>query len=228
MKAKFISREKLSNNISSFWFKPTSKISFIPGQFTDITLYPDNHKLTQTFTISSSPEDDLISVTIKFQDKVSQYKNILNNLKPDDLVDVGPVMGDFVLPIDKSISAIFIAGGIGITPLISIVSELKNNNDKREIKIIHAISSTDDLIKPELFIDQDYHPILKNKTNSWLGEFGKVDINLIKKICTKTTEKTIFYVSGPQVMVESLFNQISKAYPNNQRVMDYFPGYLDI
>ena len=55
-------------------------------------------------------------------------------------------MGDFVLPRDDSIPLVFIAGGIGITPFHSIIGNLKDKSEKRQIQLFYGARNLDELV----------------------------------------------------------------------------------
>ncbi|HSX27673.1 MAG TPA: FAD-dependent oxidoreductase [Patescibacteria group bacterium] len=223
MKATFDHRQHETDNIYTFWFKPKEPIKYIAGQFTEIKLpHPktDDRGDKRWFTLSSSPTDKLLSITTKFaEEKSSSFKKTLFALKPGTELNLADPMGDFVLPKDKSRPLLFVAGGMGITPYHSIIKWLKDNNEKRHIQLIYAVSKPEYRVFDSLFEDYSlkYTPIL-----------GSLDLEMILKIAKEDAEKLV-YISGPEPLIEDLVKGIEKAgVPKHQLVTDYFPGYKTV
>src|SRR5690349_12906121 len=115
--------EDTADHIKTFWFKPEKPVKYTAGQFTEIYLphdNADNRGQRRWFTVSSSPTDPMVSITTKFAtEHGSTFKQTLAALKPGTPLKLADPMGDFVLPKDPSIPLIFVAGGIGVTPMHS-------------------------------------------------------------------------------------------------------------
>src|SRR5258708_897456 len=125
MHIKLESIKPVGQNVKTFWFQPPKGFTYTAGQFIELYIphdNPDERGIKHWFTLSSSPTEPLISITTKYAGKKSStFKQHLFVLKPGaELYAVEP-MGDFVLPQDKSIPLIFVAGGIGVTPFRSMV-----------------------------------------------------------------------------------------------------------
>ncbi|HUC95502.1 MAG TPA: FAD-dependent oxidoreductase [Candidatus Saccharimonadia bacterium] len=228
MKAFFDHSEKLNHNTTTFWFKSEGALEFIAGQFLSLNLKVDGKILSHDFTISSSPNSQLFSITLKMVQPLSKFKKFILNLKKGSSVNIGPVLGDFVIPIDEKRKLLYIAGGIGITPILSITKFLTEENLKRDIVIFHAISSEKDLIDSASLKKFKYVPVVSKPRANYLGLSGHLNLALVSKLEPKIDKNALFYVSGPETFVMDLIDQINQVYPDNQSVMDYFPGYINI
>src|SRR5262249_10352458 len=96
---------------------------FTPGQFIDVTLIQppevDSEGNTRSFSIASAPfEQDLIFAT-RMRD--TAFKRTIKTLKVGSEIQISGPMGSFTLHTDASRPAVFIVGGIGITPFRSII-----------------------------------------------------------------------------------------------------------
>lgn len=223
MKLVFDHKSHETSNIYTFWFKALDSPKHVAGQFIEMNLDhpdPDERGTKRWFTLSSSPTDKLVSITTRwFGDKASSFKQTLNTLsKGQGLVVVDPD-GDFTLPHDPKQKLVFIAGGIGITPYHSIVKFLSGSGKKRDIQLIYAAKTKSDLAFLDLFKKYGC------KIDTVIGQplSGKKILELIGDYSDK-----LIYISGPEPMVESLFDQLKQTVPEKQLKGDYFPGYKTI
>lgn len=225
MKVTLERKEPINHNVTTFWWRTPRKVDFTPGQFTELYLphkNADERGQKHWFTISASPTEKLWSNTTKFagKDKSSTFKKTLFALKPGAKVDAAEPMGDFVLPKDKSIPLVFVAGGIGITPFRSIIKWLIDTGENRDIELIYAVGEPKDAVFVDLFEQYGVNPKLVISSE---GE--KLTAEKILALTPGWKNKRI-YVSGPEPMVETLTKDLEKlGVPKNDLVSDYFPGY---
>lgn len=231
MQVVFDHTESVAQNIKTFWFKPTKQIVYMAGQYTEIQLphtHPDERGIKRWFTISSSPTDNLVSITTKFTPKRgSTFKRTLASLKPGTKLNLAGPMGDFVLPKDRTIPLLFVAGGMGITPMHSMVKWLKDTNEQRNIHLVYAVSSVEQLAFQDLFASYNlkFTPIVKEPTPDWKGEVGRLTADRVINLAGNDS-RTLIYISGPEPMVETLVHDMGKlGVKKNRLVTDYFPGY---
>lgn len=229
MKATLEYIEQDNQSVKTFWLRPSRPVRNVPGQFTELYLphkSPDSRGQKRWFTIFSSPTEDLFAITTKFAAKSSSFKATLATLKPGTELDFAEPMGDFILPKDKTMPLLFVAGGIGITPFRSIAKWLQDKSQRRMITLLYAVQSEDDL----LFIDQfkaagiTVVPIVSQPTPEWTGHSGRLTTPIIAR--HSNNPKTLVYMSGPEPMVEKLTKDlIAHGHPKHQVITDYFPGY---
>ena len=171
------------------------------------------------FTISSSPTEDFIMFTTRMRD--SPYKKRLSALEDGAKVKVKGPEGQFVLHDDYSKPAVFLSGGIGVTPFRSMI---KYTTDKRlPLKIVMFDSNKDPeniLFKKE-FDDwttlnknlRIIYTISENKhdenlptvRNDWKGEYGRINKAMILKYLDNTLlDNSIFYICGPPSMLKAM------------------------
>lgn len=234
MRVTFDHSEPVARNIYSFYFKPERDINFTAGQFIELTIphdNPDSHGQKHWFTLSASPSEDLPAITTKFPDSapVSTFKNALRHLKPGDEILMSDPMGDFVLPKDKSIPLVFIAGGIGVTPMRSMVKWLHDTNEHRTIQLIYAANSLEDVAFREIFAAYGLPVtlVLTNSPSNWKGETGQLNAERILSMAPDV-DKKLYFVSGPEPMVEALVKGMAQAGVDKRRLIgDYFPNYAN-
>lgn len=232
MKATLDHIDDIATNIKTFWFKPERAVHQIAGQFTEIYLpheNPDDRGVKRWFTLSDSPTDGLLSITTKYagDDKSSSFKKHLFQLKPGAVVSLADPMGDFVLPKDTSIPIVYVAGGIGVTPIHSMIKYLSDTHEKRDITLLYAVNHQDDMAFTELFQNYDlkFIPIVKEANPDWKGETGTITVERILAEANKDP-RSLVYLSGPEPMIEALADGLKEAGVSKNRIVtDFFPGY---
>ncbi len=230
MKAIFHDFIKEAENIRTFRFKPEHPVDYIAGQYTELFLpheNADDRGIKRWFTISSAPFDEYLTITTKFSDPSSTFKQQLLKLKPGDEVNLAEPMGDFVLPKDNAIPLIFVAGGIGITPYHSMLSWLAQNSEHRTIRLLYAVNNEDEIIFQDTFNKAAAHTtlVVNHPSDEWGGERGLITADHILKL-TEPDKDTLIYISGPEPMVETLEKDLTKlGIPKTRLVTDFFPNY---
>lgn len=220
-------------NITTFYFKPEKSAQYTAGQFAEWTLKhpkPDDRGIKRWFTISSSPTEELVTITTKFADKPSSFKQALRNLKPGDEILMSDPMGDFVLPKLIQTPLVFVAGGIGITPFHSILSWLNSVKEARPIKLIYAVNNEDEIVFDDLISNSeiDLTIVVSEPSAAWGGERSQLNAEVILGLGTPTDDALV-YVSGPEPMVEKLEKDLKQAGLRKQQfVGDFFPNYKAI
>lgn len=222
-----------TSRISTFWFKPERPIRYVAGQYVEMTLkhaHPDDRGQKRWFTLSSSPNNSLLSITTKYDDvRSSTFKQALFALDPGAELDITEPMGDFVLPKDPRRPLIFVAGGIGITPFHSIVSWLAEEGEQRNIRFLYAVHSEDEILFEDTFQKAGIHMtiIVNQPSDAWGGERGRLTPEMILGL-SDPTDNTLAFLSGPEPMIESLAEALKPRLGKTSIVLDYFPGYRDV
>lgn len=223
--------ESVAKNISTFWFRTPQKVNYTAGQFVEIYLphiNPDKRGTKHWFTLSSSPTEDRIAITTKLDTQhVSSFKQKLFSLSPGDEVKISEPMGDFVLPKDVTIPLVFVAGGIGITPVRSIIKWLIDSRQTRQIHLIYTAQDETELAFMDLFksYDQQIDIILSNPKPDWRGAIGRLTGKQLLKIAGHSHDQYI-YVSGPEPMTEKLEKELlAEKFPPSNLILDFFPNY---
>ena len=217
----FVRKEHLTSNLWTFWFDNTSNIEYQAGQFIGLTLHhdsPDSRGEHRWFTLSSSPSESLLGITTRIvTDKPSTFKQTLANLQPGDSALFSKAMGDFVLPMNQKIPLIFVVGGIGITPVRSMLQWLADAKQARHIELLYAVSSRDDVV---------FEPLLASQATIKFFT-GKNKLTTTDVVAAAQSQpRCLVYLSGPEELIEVLVAELrSSPVAASQLVTDYFPGY---
>lgn len=224
---KFLDKERAAQGIYKFWFDPGKKFYFLPGQYLEWTLpHPqaDNRGVRRWFTIASAPTENQVLLTTKIFDKPSTFKNALNQLMPGTELVVSDPDGDFTLPDDPATKLLFIAGGIGVTPFRSMVKFLIDQNQSRDIVLLYLAKTADEFAFRELWKQANRTFGLKTIYLETEKE-GPLTMEKTKKSVPDWMER-IFYVSGPEPMVEAFEKMFQAGGVSSDRIKtDFFPGY---
>jgi ferredoxin-NADP reductase len=222
-----------ADNFRTFWFKPEKPVRYQAGQFTEIRLLhedPDDRGDKRWFTLSSSPNDEMVSITTRLDpERPSSFKRALLALKPGDKLDFAEPMGDFVLPMKKDIPIVFVAAGIGITPMHSMIKWLLGTGESRDVSLFYAAHSRQDLAFKDLFSRAPikFETILKQPPSGWTGMTGRLTTDTIAEL-PGVMENALVYLSGPEPMVEQFYKELKqRGVPEHRLVTDYFPGYTE-
>ncbi|OGE26636.1 hypothetical protein A3C26_04570 [Candidatus Daviesbacteria bacterium RIFCSPHIGHO2_02_FULL_39_12] len=219
-----LEKKQVSKNIFSLILEKPKGFIFYPGQYLDVELPVDDpNGSTRAFTISSSPTENSLMVTTK--KGISPFKKFMENIKPGETVSTSHPAGTFTL--DETEKAVFIAGGIGITPFRSMIKYVLDQQLKTPIILIYLNSVNNFPFKNELDNWQNKLPNLKihyvNTTVQGKLDKGKLKIILHTKYLILNT---IFYLAGPPGMVDDVEKILLKIEvdPINIRT-DRFDGY---
>ncbi len=179
---------------------------FAPGQATKISINKDGWKYKKRpFTFTCLPENDYLEFTIKTYPSHKGVTNKLLHLKKNDELILHDVFG----AIAYKGEGVFIAGGAGVTPFISIFRYLQSKNEIGNNKLIFANKTKADIILEHEFktlLGNNFINILSDEkadgyaTGQVTEEFIKTNWNGISKY---------FYLCGPPPMMEAIEKQLA-------------------
>jgi ferredoxin-NADP reductase len=216
-------------NVTSFRFPRPEELEYKAGQFLFVTLRSGERELSKHFSFSSSPtEKGHIEFTKKFTD--SEFSAALKALKPGDWTRIDAPYGTFTYGDEPKIG--MLAGGIGITPLISICRYLTDSRRPTKITLLYGCRTEPDLaFRKELEAMQLQNSNLKvvftlnEASPNWKGAVGVINADMVKREIPDYAE-TMFYTCGPPQMVDVMEKLVeSLGLPKTQLKREYFSGY---
>lgn len=194
-------------DVRSFRFVKPPEFAYKAGQFMFITIRKGEDELRKHFTISSSPTEDYLEFTKKLTD--SEYSTTLRTSSPGDWVRIEGPFGKFTFEKGFEKSAM-VAGGIGITPMKSMVTYCYDTGILSDTVLLHACRTEEDLVFREDFetIQKQNSNLkvvycLSDPTSGWKGYTGRIDVSIIEKE-VPDYRKRMVYVCGPPLMVEAM------------------------
>ena len=218
----FRESKQLTPTTTELVFEPEQGVRFRPGQYVELTLGSvplfASRGNRRTFTVASSPDDDMIRIGVKFYEPSSVYKQQLRDLKPGDCVALSHLGGDFI--IDRTQPSLCLAGGIGITPFVSTIRDAVARGDTLPMTLVYFVGSKQELAyEHELKQAQSIgvKVVVIDDPQMRLSELH-LDHLSIKRASTNA------YISGPPAMVRSYKKLLRGAGMGSVRT-DYFSGY---
>ena len=143
------SKERESKEITSFYLHPADggKVaSFLPGQYISIRLFLPELNVFQPrqYSISCACNDAFYRISVKREggNNLKPQGMVSNRLhqhvKEGDVIEVAPPAGDFTFDINRPNPVVYISGGVGVTPLFSMLETLVKAGSDRDITWIHG------------------------------------------------------------------------------------------
>lgn len=233
-KLKLLSRRNVARATIEFIFEKPAGLTYIPGQYAGFTLInpleTDASGITRRFSLSSTPDEAHLAITLRMQN--SAYKRVLNSLNAGDEIKFAGPTGNFTLHSDHTKPAVFIAGGIGITPFYSMLKYATTHQSPQKMFLFYGNQSLDDTaylneIKKLQTLNSQitFIPTLANPDQAWTGETGFITDSMIKKYISDL-DTPIYYICGSPAMVTTLQETLAEMGINEDNIkVEDFPGY---
>ncbi len=231
-----------TENSKSFYFDiPTSlkdNYAFKAGQYLTLKVHLNGEEVRRAYSICTAPHESKLAVNVKRVKKGLLSNHLSDNFKTGDEVDVMTPDGTFIYnPLnEKSRHFYFFAAGSGITPIMSIIKTileeepksvchlLYGNRDENNIIFNNAL---DEIIKKysgQVFIDHTLSNPLREKESglkglfsrgkvSWTGQAGRIDEAKINAFLAKyptDNRESHYYICGPGAMIDTVVDHLSK------------------
>jgi ferredoxin-NADP reductase len=235
-KLRYQSSTQLTRDTYELNFVPETSTSFEPGQYMEWTMphrTSDKRGVRRYFTIASDPSDPFIRLGVRMPVESSTFKDSLKNLKKEEVLSATGIAGGFTLPKDPNQKIACIAGGIGITPFMSMFRHLAAQSARRDIVLIYAAATPLDFayqkeidsFKDSIGLRVIYLPTDFSEMTGWDGPSGYVTNALIKKEISDFASRQ-WYLSGPDAMVKNYKWLVrGMGIPGKSIRTDYFPGF---
>ncbi len=186
----------------------------------------------RTFSIVSAPHEPYLMFATRMRD--SAFKRALKNAPAEmELAWDGPY-GSFILHHNPAKPAIFLAGGIGVTPFMSMVKHAAHDKLPHHIYLFHSNHKPEDapfLTDLKEFDEQNpnihYIPTMTDLEphHAWNGETGIIDWNLIARNVPKAQEP-IYYLAGPAEFVTAMRDMLKNSGADEDSIrFEEFAGY---
>ncbi|MFZ6036558.1 MAG: ferredoxin--NADP reductase [Patescibacteria group bacterium] len=235
--AKLISKRTIARETCEFVFTKPAGFDFRPGQFMTLILPDLDPKVAKgnrrSMSIASAPTDDLVSFGMRMG--TSAFKQRIDKLNIGEQIQMMGPFGRFIMPDDQSIPLVFLAGGIGITPFLSMITYCAATKSPRELFLLYSNSCISNAsYLPELESLQNRHPHLhyvptmtdqEHLEHEWVGQTGFITADMIKQSVSDYM-RPLYMIVGPPGMVEAMVALLKEmGLPEKQIMIEKFTGY---
>ena len=227
-------RQPVAEGTMAFHFDKPSGFQFKAGQFIRLTLMDppetDAEGNGRTFTIASAPVEEDLIVATRLRD--TAFKRVLKSMPLGSPVKLQGPFGALTLHEDAARSAVFLAGGIGITPFRSIALQAARAALSHPIWLFYANRRPEDAAFLEelrqLEAENTNYRFIATMTRpeeAWAGERGHITKEMLSKFIDDLAAP-IYYTAGPPAMVDAMMSLLIAAGVSSGQIRaEQFAGY---
>lgn len=210
---RLIRSAEVAQGTRAFYLEKPAGFEFRPGQAMEVILPgaaagDDGH---HAFSIVSAPHEAELVFATRMRD--STYKRHLASLPPGTALEIDGPFGNLTLHKKTERAAVFVAGGIGITPFMSILRHAALQPTGQRLALLYSNRRPEDtafLAELQALAKNlpgfALHATMTDMAQSsqpWAGAQGMIDSAFVQR-CTAALPAPIFYISGPPAMVQAL------------------------
>ena len=213
-------KTEVAEGTMAFFFEKPEGFRFRAGQFAELTLSnppeTDAEGNVRTFSIASSPNEEYLTFATRMRD--TAFKRVLKKMPLGAEVTLDGPMGSFTLHADSSRPAVFIAGGIGITPFRSIILQADTSQLPHHLLLIYSNRRPEDsAFLEELSGIEKENPRYKmiatmtemeKSAREWNGRVARIDNPFLAR-AIEGLRDPICYVAGPPTLVSAVAKTLS-------------------
>ncbi|MRR21574.1 flavodoxin reductase [bacterium] len=196
----------LTHDVRFFRVEKPAGYAFTPGQATDVSVNtPEQKNRKRPFTFTGQNHDPYLEFIIKIYPSHNGVTNEIEKLGPGDELIIRNAWG----AISYKGPGVFIAGGAGITPFVSIFRDLRTKNLARGNRLIFANKTKADIILEEEFrelLGPDFINILSEEDHPGYS-YGMISEEFLRSVISDFN--TNFYLCGPPPMMAAVKKQLT-------------------
>lgn len=228
-KVRLLGREKVATDTLAAQFEKPAGFVFQPGQALRLTTTSGAARI---LSIASAPHEDDLMIVTRVRD--SDFKNALVAMSEGETVQLVGPLGSFALDGDCTRSAVFLAGGIGITPFLSMIRHATHIGSKKPITLFYSNRTPADAAMLEelqsLSVANPNFQLVATMSDLeeedvWSGETGWIDLAMLKRHIPDVS-KPEFYAVGPSGFVKGMTEMLQNAGVDASNLnVENFSGY---
>lgn len=190
-------------------------MTFKPGQFAWLTLGHSPFSIQQhPFSMASSAsQPGQLEFVIK---EAGDFTRYLSTVKPGETAFLEGPYGVFTMDPTIQRRAVFIVGGIGITPILSMIRSRLDAQNHTPMWLIYANKSEQEIIMRDTLeaftqkLPLTVTHVLSDPSDDWMGESGYVDGDLLDEYLPEDAEDIDYFVCGPPPMMDLVEPELKK------------------
>ncbi len=235
--ARLLRREEIAEGTMAFHFEKAADFDFRAGQAIDITLInppeTDEEGNTRAFSIASAPFDPDLMIATRMRD--TAFKRVLRRSPSGLEVKIEGPSGSFVLHRKAEKPAVFLAGGIGITPFLSIIRQAVHDKAPHQMYLFYSNRRPEDAAFLDILAEAaaqnaNFHLIatmaeMEKSQREWKGETGFINQDMLLRRMP-AVQGPIYYLAGPPAMVAAMREMLTRAAVDEDDIRtEEFSGY---
>jgi len=228
--------KEIAAGTMAFYFDKPQGFTYKAGQFGDFTLInptdTDAEGNVRGFSLSSAPFETDLMLATRMRD--TAFKRYFKTMPIGTAITMDAPYGSFTLQNNTKIPAVFLCGGIGITPVRSIILQATHDKTAHKLFLFYANKTPGDAaFLNELTGAQQSNPnftfvgsvTAAEGTAEWKGERGFFTKEMLQKYIDDLT-LPIYYISGPAAMVTAIRKTLNEAGVDDDNIRtEEFSGY---
>jgi ferredoxin-NADP reductase len=221
---------RLTPTVHGVKFEKPPGFEFAPVQFCGLELSTRDGPIEYPMSLASSPTRPYLEFGARVSP--SAWKEAFAALRPGDEAEVDGAYGHFVL--DEESSAVFVAGGIGITPLKGMAEYAADRQLPIDVRLIYSNRNEEEIAyRAELdhLAQQNprfkvYHTLTRTSSAStWTGKQGRISLSLLDE-ASRGLSRPVFYLCGAPGMVQGTYRLLQGQGVSPDRIrFEIFRGY---
>ena len=196
-----------------FRFEKPEGFVFQAGQSIDLTLVnpqeTDAEGNMRSFSLCSAPEEDSLAIATRMRD--TAFKRVLGSMTQGHEISFEGPFGSFFLHENTTRPAVFLAGGIGITPFRSMILDAAARKLPHTLFLFYSNRSLQDAPFLQEMIDEEsknqHFKCIATMTaevdDKWSGERGYIDAAMLEKYISRDSSP-VYYLAGPQAFATAM------------------------
>jgi ferredoxin-NADP reductase len=192
--------------------------SYLPGQFLTVAVLINGKPVKRSYTIASSPtQHDYVEITVKHEEGGEVSGHLHTHVQEGDLLESSGPSGSFIFTGRECKCILLIGGGVGITPLMSVIRYLTDRSWPGDIFLVYSCHSPRDIIfREELDYLQRRHPNLRvivtvsqPEGADWKGPTGRITTELIARSVPDLASRYV-HLCGPVSLMEAVKRMLAE------------------
>jgi nitric oxide dioxygenase len=207
---KIVNKVAESDIITSFYLQPTDGSgvpTFLPGQYITVrlTIPGETYLFNRQYSLSQAPNQDTFRISVKKENEMNPNGKVSvflhENIQIGDTLEVSAPAGDFFIDMESTRPVTLISGGVGITPMMSMLGTISKNSPTRPVAFLHGARNN------ELHaFDKDVQKLMSTmEDTTYLSFYSDEKLYLTKELLAENVlSNSDIYVCGPVPFMKAI------------------------